>query len=68
MLAKNLKRLRKEKGMTQLDLVKKADITMSTLTNIETGVSDNPTMKTLVAIADALDVSVDELIGHKVKE
>lgn len=67
-LSKNLKEARLAKGMTQYTLAKKADITIATLSNIEAGASDNPTIKTLIAIADALDVSVDEIIGRKGKE
>ncbi len=46
------------------NLHKKAGITYSTFIKIETGVNDNPTIKTLMKIADALDVSLDRLVSR----
>jgi len=64
MLAKTIKELRKKHKISQEELAKKAGITYSTLIKIESGVNDNPTMKTMKRIADALDVSLDELVGR----
>ncbi len=65
MLSKNIKKYRKKKGLSQDRLAKLADVTFTTLVKIESGVNDNPTMKTLVKIANALDVSLDDLVGRK---
>ncbi|MFC1658891.1 helix-turn-helix domain-containing protein [Candidatus Omnitrophota bacterium] len=65
MLSANIKKLRKKHGLSQEELAKKADITYSTLIKIESGANGNPTIKTLKKIADALDVSLDELVGRK---
>jgi len=62
MLSENIKKLRKKKGISQDKLAKLADVTLTTLVKIESGVNDNPTIKTLKKIADALGVSLDELV------
>lgn len=61
-IARNIKRLRKEREFSQDKLSKKADITYHTITKLESGDNDNPTIKTLQKIAAALGVSVDDLI------
>jgi len=65
MLAKTIKELRKKHKISQEELAKKAGITYSTLIKIESGVNENPTIKTMKKIADALKVSLDELVGRK---
>ena len=64
MLSENIKKLRKKKGLSQDKLAKLADVTHTTLVKLESGVNDNPTIKTLKKIADALRVSLDELAGR----
>jgi len=61
-LAQNIKKLRKQLKLSQEELAKKAGITYSTLIKIESGANENPTIKTLVQIAKALNVKVDDLI------
>ncbi len=63
MLAQNIKKLRKTHKLSQEQLAKKAGITYSTLIKIESGANDNPTIKTLKRIADALNVTIDTVIG-----
>jgi transcriptional regulator with XRE-family HTH domain len=60
------KKFRKKKGLSQDKLAKLADVTLTTLVKIESGVNNNPTIKTLEKIADALEVSIDVLIGRKI--
>ena len=62
MLADNLKRIRAKKGLSQDKLSKLAGVTLTTLVKIESGANDNPKLKTLKGIADALQVSVCDLI------
>jgi len=62
MLAENIKKFRKKKGLSQDKLAKLADVTHTTLVKLESGANDNPTIKTLHKIAIALNVSVDTLI------
>ena len=65
MLSKNIKRFRQEKGLSQDKLAKLADVTHTTLVKLESGVNNNPTVKTLKKIADALGISLDLLVGRK---
>lgn len=62
MLSDNIKKFRKIKGLSQDKLAKLADVTHTTLVKIESGVNDNPTIKTLKKIANALEISVDKLL------
>jgi len=62
MLAENIKKFRKKKNLSQDRLAKLADITLTTLVKIESGANENPTIKTLKRIADALNVTIDKLI------
>jgi len=64
MLAKNIRRLRTKKGLAQEKLARLADISTATLVKIESGVAKEPTITTVTKIANALGVSVDELIGR----
>jgi len=43
---------------------KKANIPFSTLVKIEAGYTLNPSMETLIKIADAFGVSLDEVVGE----
>ena len=62
MLPQNIKKLRKKYKLSQEELAKKAGITYSTLIKIESGFNKNPTLETLVKVAKALEVGIDELI------
>jgi transcriptional regulator with XRE-family HTH domain len=64
MLARTIKELRKKHKISQEELARKAGVTYSTLIKIESGANDNPTIKTMKKIADALEVSLDELAGR----
>lgn len=57
-----IKKLIKEKEMTQEELARKADIPYATLIKIIGGSVDNPTVRTMQKLAMALEVSVDELL------
>ena len=61
-IAKNLKKLRQEKGISQDRLSKLADLSLNTVVTVESGVNPNPTIETLTKIAKALNVGVDDLI------
>jgi transcriptional regulator with XRE-family HTH domain len=67
MLSTNIKKLRNQKKLSQDKLARLADIPYNTLVKIESGKSNNPTFETLSKLADALDVSIDELVGRRVK-
>jgi len=61
-IAKNIKRLRKQRGLSQDKLSKLADISHNTIIKIESGAIQSPTMDTAQKIAKALGVSLDDLI------
>lgn len=63
-IGKNIKELRKKSKISQDKLAKRADIPFSTLVKIEAGYTPNPSIETLVRIADAFGVTIDELIGR----
>ncbi len=59
---KNLAKLRKEKGFTQEGLARKADISFHTLVKIESGGIKNPRIETVMKLAKALEVKIDDLV------
>ncbi|MBU3964735.1 helix-turn-helix domain-containing protein [Patescibacteria group bacterium] len=61
-IAKNLKKIRQDKGISQDRLSKLADLSLNTVVTVESGANPNPTIETLTRIAKALDVGVDDLI------
>jgi len=63
-LGKIIKEFRSKLNMSQDQLAKKADIPFSTLVKIEDGYTRNPSMETLIKIADAFGISIDELVGR----
>ena len=58
----NLPKLRKEKGLTQEGLARKANISYHTLIKLESGGIKNPKIETVVKLAEALEVSIDKLL------
>ena len=57
-----IKRLRKERNMTQRTLAIKANITLVTLGNIENGHITKPKMETVSRIAKALNMTSEKLM------
>ena len=51
-------------GLTQQQLCQKANISFSTLTKIERGAIKSPSIFTVQSIANAVGVSLDELVGN----
>jgi transcriptional regulator with XRE-family HTH domain len=64
MLAKNLKKLRKQKKLSQEKLARLVNISYNTISKIEAGKAKNPTFETLLKLADIFEVSIDELVGR----
>ena len=65
MIAQNIKKYRKKKGVSQDKLSKLAGVTYNTIIKIESGATLNPRVDTLRLIAKALDVTVDSLLNGK---
>ncbi len=64
---KNLAKIRKQKGWSQEKLAREADISYNTLIKIERAGIENPRIETVIKLADALNVKIDDLIGRKIK-
>lgn len=68
LLAQRLKQLRKERGLTQAQVASHAGIALYTYQKFEKGESKpgtpmNPQLFTLLTVADALEVSLQELLS-----
>lgn len=61
-IAKNIKKYRKEKGLSQDKLSRLADVSHATIIKIESGGIQSPTIDTVQKIAKALEIGVDDLI------
>jgi transcriptional regulator with XRE-family HTH domain len=61
LVARNVRRLRHERGHSQSELARRAGLAKQTLSSIEAGEA-NPTVLTLAAIAEALRVPVAHLL------
>jgi len=66
-LGLNIKRIRSEKGLMQLELADLCGLDKQALYRIEKG-NTNVTVKTLRRIAKALDVTVIDLLNFKTKK
>ena len=62
---KNLVKIRKQKGWSQEKLAVESEISYNTIIKIERGGIKNPKIETVIKFADALGVSIDELVGRK---
>ena len=59
----NIKKLRKAKKLTQIELARLCNITQGTLSGYETGRYE-PDMETLKLLADIFRVPIDEIVGY----
>lgn len=62
MIRKNIKKLRQQRKLSQEKLARLTDISLNTLTKIESGFTKRPSIQTIKKIADALKVSLDDLV------
>ena len=60
-MGSKLKEAREKKRMTQEELALKSGVTRQTIISIETDQTYNPTINTLVKIADALGTTIDKI-------
>ena len=61
-IGKNIKKYRKKLGISQDKLSKLSGMTFHTITKIESGATTDPRIETVKKIADALGVSIDDLM------
>ena len=66
-LAENIKRMRKDKGLTQEALADALGVTVGAVYKWEADLS-NPELTMLVKLADLFDTSVDALLGYEVTD
>ena len=64
MLSKRIKDSRKKAGWSQQKLAEKAGLSYNAITKIEQGAAKKPTIQTIIKIADAFEISLDELVGR----
>jgi len=62
LIGKNIKKLRKQKGLSQDRLSKLADISYNTVIKLELGGITNPSIDTLQKLGKTLMFSVDDLL------
>ena len=67
MIGKNIKELRQKRRLSQEKLARLTDISLNTLTKIESGFTKRPSIQTIHKIAKALSVSLDRLVEEKDK-
>jgi len=64
MIGKNIKNLRKAKGLTQVELAEKLKTTQQAITAYETG-KKKPAIDKLPEIAAILNVTIEDIVGRK---
>ena len=62
-LSMNLRKFRDLRGLTQAQMGARSAIGAASISHFETG-QRTPTLQTIVKLADALDVTVDALLGR----
>ena len=62
-LRANLRKFRKLRGMTQAQMGARSAVGAASISHFETG-QRTPTIETLIKLADALNVTVDALLGR----
>jgi len=61
-VSKNIRKLRKAKGLSQDKLSRLADVSHATIIKIESGGIQSPTIGTVQKIAKALGIGIDDLM------
>jgi transcriptional regulator with XRE-family HTH domain len=64
-ISKNIKMLKDKIGLSQDQIARQANIPFSTYLKVENGVTPNPSIQTLLNIAEALEISLDELVSRE---
>lgn len=59
-----LRKMMKSHKLTISKLSDQSNIPEDTIKSIRSGKTKNPGIQTIIRLADALDCSIDELIGH----
>ncbi len=62
-LGHRLKKLREQKKMTRDILAKQAKVNYNTIIKIESGANQNPTIKTVIRLAQAFKITVEDFLS-----
>ncbi|HAB66513.1 MAG TPA: hypothetical protein DCE23_04000 [Firmicutes bacterium] len=62
MLSENLKKYRKEKKLTKMELSRQANVSVRTIEHIEYNKTTNPKIQTLQKLSNTLNVAVEDLL------
>lgn len=62
-MSENVKKFRELLGWSQNELAKRSGVSQPYISELEDGKADNPSMKTLEKLANALGVYVSELLA-----
>jgi transcriptional regulator with XRE-family HTH domain len=62
MILKNLVKLREEKGWSREKLAVESGVSYNTIVKIEYGGIENPKIETVIKLAKALNVKIDNLV------
>ncbi len=61
-IGERIKQIRKEKGITQRELVRYTYLSINAISKLEQGLVKNPTIRSIAIMARLLDISLDEVI------
>ena len=61
-----MRRWREKRGLTQPELARISGISQVTISALEIGRNSGGNLDTIELLADALGLSIDEYVGHKV--
>lgn len=67
MVGKNIRKIRQQKKLSQEKLARLTDISLNTLTKIESGFTKRPSIQTVYKISKVLEVAMEDLIDNKAK-
>ncbi|WP_282937764.1 helix-turn-helix domain-containing protein [Paenibacillus sp. RC67] len=68
MLGKRVRKLRLERGLSLSELSQASGVAKSYLSTLERNIQSNPSIQLLDKIADALDISLEQLVQPEAKE
>ena len=67
MFGDNVKKYRKKNGWSQQKLAEKSGLAYNVITKLEQGIAKKPSIQTMMKLADAFEIPLDELVGRKSK-
>lgn len=66
-IGENIKQERLARGWTQIELARRADVNITSISFYENG-REIPSVMSLIGLADAFGISLDQLVGRKVAD